>query len=1298
MSTDNANGEHPISVYQECTGTSVDTSGFTTEKFFGDELIKKDDTLHLLDRDNYPCICTRHEDQGVCTYQNNPEYFPNIKTIYTADGSIETTTDTDGNVVDLELTLEKPDASEAEQRYLHREQIEKGTCSDGNSEDDKPCLVDSECIGTCEFENGQGIFKNPYIPGHADFNPQARKGSMFKYYQAARDQYTELPGSEVHATEWRKFEWRNIRTAGIKETNPLHPFYTKPEYRRETIGGCNKKVTTCSQPTSCALDGQCPNNGVCDTSTKTCKDATMKCTNDGTQDGVTCTKPILCSGGYLMPEGECSIDSQNPFATCISETECPAKRCTSDNQCQATSAKCLTGTGYDQGVCVGNAGALAEGEVCTADTDCAGECVQDVGQCGSDPQGAGGEGAVCNVDTDCQGACDTKAREIGQNHGVAGDECTSNAECLGKCDLDNDGFIGAIYIAGRGKCEGAGADGETCIHDDECVGVCASGTCSGTGKCRGYASDFLKEEGEVCERGFNHGCKGGCYTGMCKIGLCMSKTTCDPTKNDADDGRNPACTRHPTDCPDCDGVCQGPLSESFTFGGNQTENNVYRCRTLNTCSEDSQCNDEEKYRKIVYSEISGFGAYYDITSGKCEIQHKQGICEGTSGDKPKDRCTDHTDCDHTDSKNCIFEMDCNENTECSPTSSLTGLHECRHHTDTGSGLSRIDKCIGEAGPGLEGVDCNYDSDCAGHCNMDDSVRTGVCSGVAGKCLTTESIPVGASIPCFTNGYTNCEGVCVGSGNNGDSTEGTNCLQSDECVGTCDKATAKGLCSDAITATVAAGETCTEHVQCAGSCEAQGVCKGTTGALQFGSSCTLTDENPCAGECRTSGECRGGNGTDNIRTEGDVCTEHTECIGSCEFAGICRGNPPSGGAGAIGDSCEASSDCQGTCENIVEVTDNNGVTTLTGQCAGVPGSKANGDLCFSHSDCYGICDGLDAQTNKQCKGTLAGSLDDEAICSDHSECKGYCHGLDPDAVLGNCFGYSGLLAENETCTATSDCQGYCDFTFKCNDAVGAGTLGTPCTTGDECKGYCNRTETTGQCTGVLPNNAACTLDNQCASNRCDLSDGKLVGHGITCESEEECSALDWCSCETEYANGPKCGEKVAGISYQTRKCVIGPQGLQTDVPLQMWYLCTRERRHHNEIHRKSRDGGENQCEIDATTGFAVDDCRGLTYNVTQTNVPTYHLLRLIFKEGIPEKRVRSPAVLNETQSGMTFDFPDGDGPGFDLSPEEAMAHPDMFYLDEYGENPWFKRRCGFNPCPGIISFVNILLIICQVFFN
>ncbi|XXU40415.1 hypothetical protein WME93_17605 [Sorangium sp. So ce1000] len=303
------------------------------------------------------------------------------------------------------------------------------------------------------------------------------------------------------------------------------------------IAGC-ETAADCRDGYECSPAGMCLPNCTSDaqcTEVGSCHEASGGCY---LPDGSACTDSAEC-GGYLciteVPDGwpggycsgACETDDECDggvcapsgycFVECATSDECRdgywcdeglcMPHCTSDAQCTTDGATCVVDAGY----CSPAPGEGADGDPCTADTDCAGLiCALDAwgwpgGYCSSvcDDENPCADGGICARDGTCNRACATTA------------DCRDGYECTPS------GCLPALT---------GGADGQPCTADNDCAGtICSTEDFGWPG---GYCTGFCDDESPCTGGGFcasDGYCNSPCETSAdCRDGYECTAEGCFP--------------------------------------------------------------------------------------------------------------------------------------------------------------------------------------------------------------------------------------------------------------------------------------------------------------------------------------------------------------------------------------------------------------------------------------------------------------------------------------------------------------------------------------------------------------------------------------------------------------------------------------------------------------------------------------------------------------------------------------------------------------------------------------------------
>jgi alpha-tubulin suppressor-like RCC1 family protein len=354
-----------------------------------------------------------------------------------------------------------------------------------------------------------------------------------------------------------------------------------PVTNADDLDTCTGSSTCSGQGTCVAKQGQvCTTGGQCSSGlcvdgrccNTTCTGACMSCVTGtcslvtSTDDADTCTGTKTCSasGVCLAKPGQvCATGATCANGLCV-DGHCCNTACTGSCQTCATGTCLPVMNGTDADTCTGtkicNASGtclLAQGQTCTAGTDCAtGQCV---------------DGHCCN--TACTGSCLTCATGtcLPVMNGTDADTCTGTKICnaSGTCLLAQAQTCTAGTDCATGQC----ADGRCC--DTACTGLCMTcnatatpgtcskvvngddDTCTGSLTCNG-SSVCLKKQGQSCAVG-----------GDCANSTCVDTRCCNST-----------CT---ASCMTCNSSAAPGICSLVTSGDDNTCTGTMTCNGGGTC-------------------------------------------------------------------------------------------------------------------------------------------------------------------------------------------------------------------------------------------------------------------------------------------------------------------------------------------------------------------------------------------------------------------------------------------------------------------------------------------------------------------------------------------------------------------------------------------------------------------------------------------------------------------------------------------------------------------------------------------
>ena len=392
---------------------------------------------------------------------------------------------------------------------------------------------------------------------------------------------------------------------------------------------------------------------------------------------------------------------------------------------------------------------------------------------------------------------------------------TGSAVVVGSTALDfqySAGDVSCVECPG-GTCDGGANDGDACVSDNECPGLCTSLACvggTGAGTVCATNSDCVP----TCDTGFNNcdyiSVVGGAW--VCSNGECPDSCTGDGTGGCLDCGQTGTCTGGDNaggacvDDTDCAGVCTNLFCEV----------------SGDACTTNAQC------------------------SGTCDLDDD--VCFGGPGDG--DACTDDADCPDggtcrpndnvcfgglEDTNPCTNDVDCPG--LCTALACVGGPDDgtvCAANADCVTACvdpdDLCDGCtLGDSGGGWVAQLCDGGDNHGDLCSTNTDCTGGTCgSDPCGSCggLCTANADCGDSCAC------DVDNICLGGTNDGDG-----CTNDTDCPGVCTAL----VC-------VENGGTCATNSDCGGVCAPEFDDETCQGGTNDGDPCTDDADCPAGGTC------------------------------------------------------------------------------------------------------------------------------------------------------------------------------------------------------------------------------------------------------------------------------------------------------------------------------------------------------------------------------------------------------------------------------------------------------------------
>ena len=558
-------------------------------------------------------------------------------------------------------------------------------------------------------------------------------------------------------------------------------------------------------------------------------------------------------------------------------------------------------------------GNVADGDVCTADS----ECKEPTSQCAVDNTPAGSTDFVVPLNGKCKG------------QGNAGEPCLAGEACTGdlRCVRDQN--------TGEQSCQPPTAAGGACQGDTDCAdglhcifntgsGLCTApgdvdAACSSDVDCRAGLRCLQDQQTFANQCAVPGGLGVSCFQNTdCSVGLLCANDRCATTSGAGEDCAGGAAQCQPG--LDCRSDFTTSLSQCFAGVAGDPCQNGERCQAGLSCKNDP---------------IAGFN--------KCQAA---GALNSNCDEFSHDECVSPLRCRNDGSFNFKCLQPLAANAACSSSSSgddpCDGTHNCAFDSVSGNDL-----CLASGGAGTScssDVECNSGLFC-------DQLNTGTCIGLhsAGQsCQATSQCAAGLS--CRDNDAQTSQ-ICRGlSAANERCTSNNDCAAGLDCRS--DDAGQRTVCRGASTD----GQRCESFGDCAQGLDcrnaddgASTVCRGLSNA----------DEG-CDGalDCADGLACRVDNTT--FRTvckgpavAGDACSVDGDCITGL----VCRFDNNTGTQkcttlGAEGAICSSDTDCTPglRCLSVVDAV----VCTSLLQ---------DGDSCSADAECIsGFCD----PDNQSCK--------------------------------------------------------------------------------------------------------------------------------------------------------------------------------------------------------------------------------------------------------------------------------------------------------------------------------------------
>ncbi|HRI63415.1 MAG TPA: ricin-type beta-trefoil lectin domain protein [Polyangium sp.] len=668
---------------------------------------------------------------------------------------------------------------------------------------------------------------------------------------------------------------------------------------------------------------------------------------------------------------------------------------------------CSTSGGCATGFCV-------DGVCCN--TPCADTCMA----CSAVKKGSGLDG-VCGAiaydkdpDEECMGGACNGKNACQFYNGLA---CAFGTQCLSRYCVDgvccNNICMGECRACSSAK-KGSGYDGAcgdiaaTTNPDNECAG----GTCNGSGACT--TTQPKSSNGAACISAAQ--CQSGyCADGVCCDSWCLGTCeTCSASIKGT--GAN--------------GVC-GPIAQNADpqdecFGGSCNGDGT--CKRVNgtVCSLNTECASGRCVDNVCCDDICD-GPCVACSAAKKGLG-QNGICASiTSGNDPDNECTPG-ECNGSGACNQAQTLlangsACVTSLQCASSSCVDGVccdvpctDTCMACTATkkGSGLDGVcgaiaydkdpdQECAGGACNGknacqfYNGAVCTFATQCLSNYCVDGVCCNNICLG---ECMACSNAKKGGGydgvcgvIPDNTNPDAECSGgTCNGSGAcstpQAKVVNGAACVSAAQCqsgycadgvccdswcLGTCVacKASIKGSGVDGVCGPIAQG-TDPENDCISGSCNGDGTCKGTNGAICSTNTDCLSghcvDQVCCASvcdgfceACSTIKKGMGQNGVcEPVASGRDIDNECDPC--ECNGSGACNQPQPlhANGAPCLNDGACVSGfcvdsfccdvPCFGTCQACAAAKTGG----TSGECRAIPAAADPDDECTPSCNGAGGC--------------------------------------------------------------------------------------------------------------------------------------------------------------------------------------------------------------------------------------------------------------------------------------------------------------------------------------------------------
>ena len=739
----------------------------------------------------------------------------------------------------------------------------------------------------------------------------------------------------------------------------------------------------------------------------------------------------------------CSGNVENTAGTCDGLGTCRAQGVQSCGTYQCAGTACINHCGSDTDCvpghkCVGGScGPKANGQPCSAGTECASSFCVDGVCCNSACAGACHSCALSTSLGTCApspaGAADPRQTCADQHAASCGTDGTCDG--AGSChkyptgtECAPESCSGGIYTP-TSLCDATGScrtpEELTCApfvcNGPRCFIVCADSTACSTGNVCTGTSCGKKPLGAFCSAGSE------CQSTICAEGVCCATACAGACQSCAITGTMGQCTA----------VVSGPdpAGSCADHGGT-------------SCATDGKCQ-----------------------AGACEKYPQGTSCANASCAASGTTFTAGGSCDGAGT--CVVPAP----TSCFPFACETNACKatCANDADCAAPASCIN---GSCGLKPNGAICSAGGECGSTI-----CAQGVCcaTGCTGTCLSCALNNSAGSCKPVPAGGTDPTGTCQDQG-----------AASCGTTGFCDGA---GACALYGASTQCAGPSCPTGATTdtlARTCDGNGTCKPAAMQSCAPFACNAATATACVAVCSSNADCAPGNfcnaGSCGLKRQGQLCGGGGECgSGNC-VDGVCCG-----GAGCpTCQACNVSGNA-GTCTNVAGnamephgLCAANGTCGDTGTCDGngqcakaAVGTSCGSAICSGSTDMpVGACDGNGScvQPSMSCGAY---------VCGGNSQCLTTC-GNDDQCIAGDtCQGgnCTNLKPLGAACTSGAQC-----LSTMCTDGVCCGS--GPC---GSCQA-CNVTGKAGSCAAAAagPDPAGLCADQGAAScGTSGLCDG--AGH-------------------------------------------------------------------------------------------------------------------------------------------------------------------------------------------------------------